>query len=115
MILGNSPYFAWSEIQFLEKTIAKFKANGQKLIIINSPENPIESKYYKNGNWYQGYLKFLGSHKSDTFGFYDLKDAIPNKKLFLDPHHLTFNGAIRSSALYTDVILNFLNVSARKK
>ncbi|EQA61720.1 hypothetical protein [Leptospira alexanderi] len=114
-ILGNSPYFIWSEIQFLEKTIAKFKANGQKLIIINSPENPIESKYYKNGNWYQGYLKFLSSHKSDTFGFYDLKDAIPDKKLFLDPHHLTFNGAKRSSAFYTDVILNFLNVSTRKE
>ncbi|MDI7186913.1 hypothetical protein QMM42_11945 [Leptospira santarosai] len=114
-ILGNSAYFTWSEIQFLEKTIAKFKANGQKLIVINSPENPIESKYYKNGNWYQGYLKFLGSHKSDTFDFYDLKDAIPDKKSFLDPHHLTFNGAKRSSALYTEVILNFLNVSARKE
>ncbi|EMY13632.1 hypothetical protein LEP1GSC043_4586 [Leptospira weilii str. Ecochallenge] len=114
-ILGNSPYFTWSEMQFLEKTIAKFKANGQKLIIINSPENPIESKYYKNGNWYQGYLKFLSSHKSDTLGFYDLKDAIPDKKLFLDPHHLTFNGAKRSSALYTDAILNFLNVSTRKE
>lgn len=114
-ILGNSPYFTWSEMQFLEKTIDKFKANGQKLIVINSPENPIESKYYKNGNWYQGYLKFLSSHKSDTFDFYDFKDAIPDKKLFLDPHHLTFNGAKRSSALYIDAILNFLNVSTQKE
>ncbi|EMJ96633.1 hypothetical protein [Leptospira alstonii] len=114
-ILGNSSYFTWSEIQFLEKTIAKFKANGQKLIIVNSPENPIESKYYKNGNWYKGYLEFLNSHKSDTFGFYDFKDAIPDKKSFLDPHHLTYNAAKRSSTLYTNAILNFLNSSSERK
>ncbi|EMG13029.1 hypothetical protein LEP1GSC151_5750 [Leptospira interrogans serovar Grippotyphosa str. LT2186] len=114
-ILGNSTYFTWSEIQFLEKTISKFQANGQKWIIINSPENPIESKYYKNGNWYRGYLKFLNSYKNDTYGFYDLKDAIPDKRSFLDPHHLTFNAAKYSSSLYTNVILDFLNVSERKK
>nr|WP_017853731.1 hypothetical protein [Leptospira interrogans] len=114
-ILGNSTYFTWSEIQFLEKTISKFQANGQKWIIINSPENPIESKYYKNGNWYRGYLKFLNSYKNDTYGFYDLKDAIPDKRSFLDPHHLTFNAAKHSSSLYTNVILDFLNVSERKK
>ncbi|EMY78613.1 hypothetical protein LEP1GSC060_3917 [Leptospira weilii serovar Ranarum str. ICFT] len=114
-ILGNSSYFVWSEIQYLEKTIEKFKTNGQKLIIINSPENPIESKYYKNGNWYKGYLEFLNSHTNDTVGFYDLKDAIPDKKSFLDPHHLTFNAAKRSSALYTEAILKFLNPSQRKQ
>lgn len=99
----------------MEKTISKFRTNGQKWIIINSPENPIESKYYKNGNWYRGYLEFLNSYKNDTYGFYDLKDSIPDKRSFLDPHHLTFNAAKRSSSLYTNVILDFLNVSERKK
>ncbi|MBW0435348.1 hypothetical protein HGB47_17210 [Leptospira yasudae] len=114
-ILGNSSYFIWSEIQFLEKTIEKFKAKGQKLIVINSPENPIESKYYKNGKWYSGYLEFLNSRKNETFGFYDLKDAIPDKKSFLDPHHLTFNAAKRSSSLYRQAIQDFLNSSPERK
>ncbi|AYV57968.1 hypothetical protein EFP84_20325 [Leptospira kmetyi] len=113
-ILGNSPYFTWSEIEFLNRTIQKFKANGIKLIVVNSPENPIESKYYKNGNWYKGYLDFLNSHQGENFGFYDLKDAIPDKKSFLDPHHLTYNAAKRSSSLYAEVILKFLNDPRRK-
>ncbi|PJZ57346.1 hypothetical protein [Leptospira barantonii] len=108
-ILGNSSYFTWSEIDFLNQTIEKFKTNGTKLIIVNSPENPIESKYYKNGNWYKGYLNFLNSHQGKNFGFYDLKDAIPDKKSFLDPHHLTYNAAKRGSSLYTELILEFLN------
>ncbi|XDD52400.1 hypothetical protein AB3N59_18875 [Leptospira sp. WS92.C1] len=113
-ILGSSAFFTWSEFDSLEKTIEKFKANGQKFIIINSPENPIEKKYYQNGNWYKGYLEFFNSRKNKTFGFYDLKDSIPNKNFFLDPHHLTYNGAKQSSTLYAEAILDFLNRSQRK-
>ncbi|AOP36511.1 hypothetical protein A0128_21115 [Leptospira tipperaryensis] len=114
-ILGASEFFIWSEFRFLEKTIAKFKAKGKKLVVINSPENPIESKYYKNGNWYRGYLNFFESQKDSNFGFYDLKDSMPDKKSFLDPHHLTFNAARKSSELYGDAILEFVQSSERKK
>ncbi|RHX89172.1 hypothetical protein [Leptospira stimsonii] len=114
-ILGSSEFFTWSEFTFLEKAIAKFKAKGKKLVVINSPENPIESKYYKNGNWYSGYLNFFESQKDTNFGFYDLKDSMPDKKFFLDPHHLTYNSAHKSSELYADAILEFLKPSERKK
>ncbi|MBM9500698.1 hypothetical protein JWG44_10615 [Leptospira sp. 201903071] len=114
-ILGSSEFFTWSEFTFLEKAIEKFKAKGKKLIVINSPENPIESKYYKNGNWYRGYLNFFESQKDANFGFFDLKDSMPDKKFFLDPHHLTFNAARKSSELYGEAILEFLNSPERKK
>ncbi|MBM9576174.1 hypothetical protein JWG45_03315 [Leptospira sp. 201903070] len=114
-ILGDSEFFTWSEFVFLEKTISKFKAKGKKLVIINSPENPIESKYYKNGNWYRGYLNFFESRRNKDFGFYDLKDSMGDKKFFLDPHHLTFNAAQKSSGLYAESILEFLDSPERKK
>lgn len=114
-VLGASEFFAWSEFIFLQKAIAKFKAKGKKLVVINSPENPIESKYYKNGNWYRGYLRFFEAQKDENFGFYDLKDSMPDKKFFLDPHHLTFNSAHKSSELYAEAVLEFLKSSQRKK
>ncbi|MDV6236272.1 hypothetical protein CH379_011615 [Leptospira ellisii] len=106
-LLGSSPFFTWTEFDFLEKTIEKFKARGQKLIVINSPENPIESVYYKNGEWYRGYLDFFRSRQGKGFGFYDLKDSIPDKKSFLDPHHLTYNAAERGSLLYAESIMDY--------
>ncbi|PJZ52396.1 hypothetical protein [Leptospira adleri] len=114
-ILGASEFFTWSEFVFLQKAITKFKTKGKKLLVINSPENPIESKYYKNGNWYRGYLRFFETQKDENFGFYDLKDSMPDKKFFLDPHHLTFNSAHKSSELYAGVVLEFLKSSERKK
>ena len=64
------------------------------LVIVNSPENPISLAWYRDSEWYEGYLDFLRRSPGDgEYSFHDAS-ALLRMQLFYDYHHLSYDGAV---------------------
>ncbi|TGL58773.1 hypothetical protein [Leptospira sarikeiensis] len=107
--LASSPqFFLWSELDYLKKGVEYLESKGIKVMIVNSPENPIERSVYEESPWYKGYISYLEKLGQKNYTF---KNAIPEFRdiqSFLDPHHLTYQASEKSSDLYSDWILEVL-------
>ncbi|MBX7058540.1 MAG: hypothetical protein K1X75_10785 [Leptospirales bacterium] len=67
---------------------------GVRVLIINSPENPISLSWYRPSRWYSGWLEFLRcpSGSGDRCRLFDAASGMP-MQLFYDHHHLSYYGA----------------------
>ncbi len=107
--LASSPsFFGWSETEYLQKTIRYLGENGVQVIVVNSPENPIESEVYKQSPWYLGYVSFLENLGKERYHFQNAAPNFNNKKDFFDPHHLTYEASEKASDLYSGWISEVL-------
>ena len=104
-MIAKYPFRPWSEVNFITEIRKRLTSFGIRFIIVNNPENPIELASYSNSNWYKALLNFLRTSESTgEESFYDAKDFLIDEKLFIDPHHLTYEGAEKMTGLYAKVI-----------
>ncbi|TGK08927.1 hypothetical protein EHO60_12920 [Leptospira fletcheri] len=105
----SDSYFSWSELEYLKKGIEFLEGKGVRVLLINSPENPLERSLYEESPWYKGYLSYLKNLGGAKYTFKDAKDLFSDKKDFLDPHHLTFRAARSATDEYSNWILSELS------
>ncbi|WP_246028202.1 hypothetical protein [Leptospira fletcheri] len=110
LLSASDSYLEWSEMKYLRKTVSFLKEKGIRVVLINSPENPLERGTYENGVWYKGYLQFLGSLKSQGVTFHDASALISDKRGFLDPHHLTYRAALEATRYYSEWVRDDLSL-----
>lgn len=74
--------------------VRSLSAKKIRVILILSPDNPIETEFYLHTIWYKNFVDYLRS-QTEPFGieFIDWTNQIPDANQFLDPHHLTYYGA----------------------
>ena len=109
--LNHSEFFKWSELEYISKISKILHKNKIKLLILNTPENPLELGLYREGRWYKGYLKFLESlEKNDSITFINKSEFLKDSRYFMDPHHLTYKGAEKFSDEFTNIFLNKFNL-----
>lgn len=90
--------------QIQKKIINKINKKNIKLILINTPENPISAKWFGSRRWYNGYVDFLKKNRGSLYRFYDFQELLPMQD-FYDYHHLTWYGAQKM----TREVLSILN------
>lgn len=78
------------------------------MVLVNSPENPIEREVYEFSPWYKGYISYLENLGKTKYKFKNAISDFEDKRSFLDPHHLTYEASERSSDLYAEWILETL-------
>jgi hypothetical protein len=76
-------------VTLLRVFAGKMHKAGIRLIIVNSPENPITLNLYKNSRWYGGYKEAL---KADSDEFLDASELLRMQE-FYDSHHPTLFGS----------------------
>ncbi|EIE00996.1 hypothetical protein [Leptospira licerasiae] len=107
--LSSSPkFFTWSELEYLKKGIEYLEEQGIQVVLVNSPENPIEREVYEFSPWYKGYISYLENLGKTKYKFKNAISDFEDKRSFLDPHHLTYEASERSSDLYAEWILETL-------
>lgn len=99
-LLASSEFQTNPELEYLKKAIQRLTQNGIRVVLINSPENPLELQTYVKGKWYAGYLQYLQNISKERYTLWDAKEVISNKKRFYDPHHLTYIGATEFTSRY---------------
>lgn len=99
------PVFHFS---YLKKISQIFEAKGIPLLIVNNPENPLSLSWYENSDWYEGYLKFIGSLASQNVHVSDLRHALPMQG-FSDFHHFTYPGMEQMNPIYAKEIVNLFS------
>lgn len=89
------------ELQFLKKTLIKYKNN---ILLIDIPISKIAEDFYlKNeDNEYEKFLMFVNKNK---ISYYKVRLDLDNKFLFKDLTHLSDKGSI----LLTDIIIKYLD------
>lgn len=103
-----------NQTQAIEKLIQSHPE--QKFLLINNPENPLTLHSYRESQWYRGYLDFYESiqnRNGNRVTFADLSES-GSEKMFLDPHHLTYDGMIEMAPIYAWLIEESLNREAGK-
>ena len=76
------------------------------LLIINSPENPINLAWYGNSDWYRGYLDFLSCRENSNCSMHDASAKYP-RQYFYDYHHMSWFGAEEFTEFTADLIMDF--------
>ncbi|PJZ70627.1 hypothetical protein CH373_06695 [Leptospira perolatii] len=100
LLSKSSDFFPNSELEKLRKAVEYLQKSGIHVVIVNSPENPIERSLYEKSKWYLGYLNHLQSLVKEKGTFIDAGSLSNEKRDFLDPHHLTYQAAERMSEIY---------------
>jgi hypothetical protein len=90
-VLANEEFHPWIEIQRIQDIQDRLSDKSIRLLIILSPENPLELARYRNQKWYNGLLDYLGELSAGHF--FDYSNFFSDPRYFSDPHHLTYEGA----------------------
>jgi hypothetical protein len=112
--LANEDFAPILHFYYLKLISEEFAAKKIPLLIINNPENPISLDWYKNSNWYNGYLAYLSSLNNAFVGFIDLKENLPMQD-FSDYHHFTYPGMVKMNHIYTQEIVKFSALKNEQK
>lgn len=109
-LLNWHDYNSLEQVEYLNRIAAMYKG---KLVIINNPENPVESIVYAGSPWYKG----LQNHYQEIVGhndfYFNFSDMLPANS-FGDPHHLTYDASLKMADLYSDAVDTALNRSQTK-
>lgn len=104
-LVNQFPYKTFPEIERIKSLSEYFESKKIPFVIILSPENPLEYKYYKDSRWKSDWIFDLkNTLDSNNQLLIDHIDAVPEKRYFFDPHHLTYDGAM----FYQEKILSVL-------
>ncbi|WP_411821485.1 hypothetical protein [Leptospira sp. 'Mane'] len=96
----------WLEVDRVIQLSRYFKERNIPFLVVLSPENPVESSLYSKSKWFSGLKKYLKEGlDQNKHGFYDRTDYISDKRLFFDPHHLTYEGAEFFQSDLNEIIL----------
>ncbi|BDA80856.1 hypothetical protein LPTSP3_g37860 [Leptospira kobayashii] len=92
--VNNLGFEPWLEVDRVLQLSTYFKEKNIPFLVIFSPENPVEASLYSKGKWFAGLKNYL-KNGLDKNGheLYDRTNYISDKRLFFDPHHLTYEGA----------------------
>lgn len=108
--LANKQFTPWVEFIYFKKAIEKLQNSGIRVLIVNAPENPLESNVYSKSLWYSGYLEYMESLKKDKFVYFQEKLLFfDDPRNFIDINHLTFRGAEIMTAEYKKMIEDILD------
>lgn len=102
-------FFIWSELDYLKKNVEYFRSKGIRVLLVHSPENPVERSVYQESPWYKGYVSYLEKLGTEEYRFRNAAPSFEKKQDFLDPHHLTYDASERSTDLYADWISEILS------
>ncbi|EMJ87629.1 hypothetical protein [Leptospira meyeri] len=100
----NSVLFEpWLEFNRILEISDYFYKNKIPFVLILSPENPIEFAFYKNSQWRKDWISNLKSHlelRGQTL--IDHTEVVSDVRYFFDPHHLTYEGALFYSSIFSN-------------
>ncbi|MDZ4726263.1 MAG: hypothetical protein SH817_08900 [Leptospira sp.] len=107
------PWFEFNRINSLSEY---FKEKNIPFIVVLSPENPIESKTYVDGRWFEDLRKYLSENLTKNGQMLvDHTNSISTKQMFFDPHHLTYDGALLFNSLLEKEILRLISEKKNEK
>lgn len=108
--IANTQFIPWIEFIYFKKSIEKLENAGIKVLIVNAPENPLESDVYSKSIWYSGFLDYMDSLKKDNFIYFQDKLLFfDDPRNFIDINHLTFQGANIMTMEYKKMIEEIMN------
>lgn len=93
----------WLEFNRILELSDYFYKNKIPFVLILSPENPIEFSFYKNSQWRKDWILNLKSHlelRGQTL--IDHTEVVSDVRYFFDPHHLTYEGALFYSSIFSN-------------
>ena len=85
----------------------KLAKSGVRLLVINSPENPISLAWYGDSVWYRSYLEFLKNGPGRLYSFSSEERSL-RRQLFYDYHHLSFYGAREFTARLSRTVASIM-------
>lgn len=104
--LASQEFIPILHFPYLKEISNEFDKRKIPLLLINNPENPISLKWYKDSNWYEGYLKYLKDLENPSVKFIDLKENLRMQD-FSDYHHFTYPGMVKMNQVYCEEIKKF--------
>ena len=89
----------------LERLVRLLNQRGARVVLINTPESALLRDLYESGPYYRSYIAFLEGLAARVPGarFYDFRGLLPVED-FNDWHHVTYIGAIKLGAAYTELV-----------
>ncbi len=96
------------QVRELERFLSRLE--GIPLLLVNNPENPLTLEEYDDSRWYRGYLAYYRSLERShpgSFSFVDLRRE-GRMQMFLDAHHLTYDGMRRMAFRYGTLVAGAL-------
>ena len=102
-------FLPWVEFQNLEKALKKLSENNIKVLLVNAPENPIETVKYIPSKWYNGFNQYMLNLNTKNIKYVDRILFIQDPRYFIDVNHLTYKGAELMTAEYLKLIKEYLN------
>ncbi|MCC5815674.1 MAG: hypothetical protein JJT78_13040 [Leptospira sp.] len=101
-MIADTDFLPWSEINRFREIQDRLEKESILFLMVMSPENPIELKKYRGGRWYNGMLDYFGELSGGHF--FDYGNFLKDERDFSDPHHLTYEGAVKFSAELKGII-----------
>ncbi|MCZ8343430.1 MAG: hypothetical protein O9301_10390 [Leptospira sp.] len=114
-LVNQFPYRPFPEMERIKSLSKYFESKKIPFVIILSPENPLEYKYYKDSKWKSDWILDLrNTLEKNNQVLFDHIDAVSEKRFFFDPHHLTFDGAMNYQGQILSVLKSQLKMNTAK-
>ncbi|MDF3819876.1 hypothetical protein P3G55_08205 [Leptospira sp. 96542] len=92
--ISSIDYHSWKELERVYQISDYYYKNNIPFVFVLTPENPLEFSIYKDTEWRKRWVAEVKNHLTrNNQQFVDYTEIIKDKRLFFDPHHLTYEGA----------------------
>lgn len=107
--LRDREFQPWIEMERFLSIRDRLEEVGIPLVLVLSPENPIELEKYAGGRWHSAMLDWFGELGQGRF--YDHSSFFKDPRNFSDPHHLTYYGSMDFSEQLKSIIRKELELT----